>query len=81
MPTCGKCGKESCGHRQPGNNETWDNGRIVSSKTGQPVSGSRSTGTVSKRLGSELEKLHKLLICGALTQNEYQAAKKKLIGD
>lgn len=66
-----------CGrHKQPGAGEMWLNGRIVSTTTRQPV------GTaVSKRLGSELEKLFQLFKSGALSQEEYDQAKKRLIGD
>jgi len=42
---------------------------------------SGSPGTVSKRLGTELQKLHTLFVGGALTKEEYEKAKKKLIGD
>jgi len=42
---------------------------------------SASSETVSKRLGSELQKLSALFNGGALTQEEFNKAKKKLIGE
>jgi hypothetical protein len=41
----------------------------------------RSSESASKRLGSELEKLFELFKSGALTSEEYDRAKKKLIGN
>jgi hypothetical protein len=41
----------------------------------------RSSESASKRLGSELEKLFELFKSGALTSEEYDTAKKKLIGN
>jgi len=81
VPICGKCGKESCNHKQPGWGQMWWNGEIVSMETRQPVRRGRQREESSKRLGSELEKLHKLYLSGALTQVEFDAAKKKLIGN
>ena len=41
----------------------------------------KSTESTSKRLGSELEKLFQLFKSGALTSEEYDKAKKTLIGN
>jgi hypothetical protein len=93
-PTCPKCGKESCGHKQQTFGEMWAErgkcikcgdgwmlGRKCETCTYKANSTSDSSGTVSKRLGSELQKLHTLFVAGALTKDEFEKDKQKLIGD
>jgi hypothetical protein len=79
--TCGKCGKETCNHKQPAWGEMWLNGEIVSMETRQPIRRRASSESTSKRLGTELQKLHALFMAGALSQEEFNQAKKRLIGD
>lgn len=79
--TCGKCGKEKCNHKQPGWGEMWLNGEIVSMETHQPIRKRASSESTSKRLGTELQKLHALFKAGALSQEEFSQAKKRLIGE
>jgi hypothetical protein len=64
---CRKCGKPatSCVH-------------FLEDFDGKNKKSSEST---SKRLGSELEKLFHLFKSGALTSEEYDTAKKNLIGN
>ena len=59
----------------------WLDGEIVSMETRQPIKKRASSESTSKRLGSELQKLHTLFLAGALSQEEFNQAKRRLIGE